>query len=220
MELLISNPMSESKNITLILAHGAGAPMDSGFMASLAALYREKGITLIRFEFPYMQERRTLGKKRPPDRAPKLITYWMTVVDQFINELKEDKATHLFIGGKSMGGRMATMLLAEYELPIEGCICFGYPYHPPGKPNKVRNEHFKDIEQSMLILQGERDTFGTKEEVLLYPNFSGVTHHWLKDGNHDLKPRKSAGVTHEQNIEEAVSASVAWMLERVTVYID
>ncbi len=210
MKLLISNPINESdnKDITLILAHGAGAPMDSEFMDSLAAIYSKQGVKVVRFEFPYMQERRTMGKKRPPDRAPKLVAYWKTIVDELIENAKGA----VFVGGKSMGGRMSTMLLAENELPIKGCVCFGYPYHAPGKPDKVRNEHFEHISQPVLILQGDRDAFGTREEVATYSGFPHVTHHWLKDGNHDLKPRKASGVTQEQNIQEAVLASVDWML--------
>lgn len=197
---------TESLGITLLFAHGAGAPMDSDFMNEVSALYSKKGIKVVRFEFPYMQERRLNGKKRPPDRAPKLLACWKGVVDAF-----SDDEGALFIAGKSMGGRMATLLMAEHNLPIKGCVCFGYPYHAPGKPEKVRNDHFSALTQPVLVLQGDRDAFGTRDEIERYVSFDKVQHHWLEDGNHDLKPRKKSGLTHEENIAEAVNVSADWM---------
>jgi predicted alpha/beta-hydrolase family hydrolase len=206
MDLLITESNCAQPIATLILAHGAGAPMDSEFMERVTALYSERGVRVVRFEFPYMEERRASGKKRPPDRAPKLLARWQEVVDSVL--LTSDS---VFIGGKSMGGRMATLLMAEHQLAIKGCICFGYPYHAPGKQDKVRNDHFSALTQPVLVMQGERDAFGTKEEVEAYAKFEMVNHHWLTDGNHDLKPRKASGVTHDQNIIEAVECSVNWI---------
>jgi len=209
MDFLVNEADKPDRKITLVLAHGAGAPMDSEFMNHIASLYAASGIRVLRFEFPYMQERRASGKKRPPDRAPKLITAWKEAFDEAVSENDA-----LFIGGKSMGGRMATLVMTEHDLAIKGCVCFGYPYHAPGKPEKVRNDHFSGLKQPVLVLQGDRDAFGTKEEISTYPEFSKVEHYWLTDGNHDLKPRKASGVTHDQNIEEAVRASVDWMISQ------
>ncbi|GLQ30091.1 hypothetical protein GCM10007876_05690 [Litoribrevibacter albus] len=183
--------------------------MDSEFMETVADLFAQRGVKVIRFEFPYMQERRATGKKRPPDRAPKLLECFRSVIAQAVEEGEQ-----LFIGGKSMGGRMATMLASEIDLPLTGCVCFGYPYHAPGKPEKVRNEHFEDASFPILILQGERDAFGTREEIAGYQEFDGVEHKWLVDGNHDLTPRKASGVTQEENLKNAVEMAVEWMKTR------
>jgi len=206
MDFLVNEANKPEQKMALVLAHGAGAPMDSEFMNQVASLYAASGVKVLRFEFPYMQERRLSGKKRPPDRAPKLIAAWKEAVDE---ALSSDQV--LFIGGKSMGGRMATLVMTEHDLAINGCVCFGYPYHAPGKPEKVRNDHFSELQQPVLVLQGDRDAFGTKEEISSYTDFALVKHHWLTDGNHDLKPRKASGVTHDQNIEDAVKASIEWM---------
>ncbi|MCG8611358.1 MAG: alpha/beta hydrolase, partial [Pseudomonadales bacterium] len=120
-------------DLCLILAHGAGAPMDSEFMNTISVNLVAEGIKVVRFEFPYMQKRRITGKKSPPDRQPKLLEAWREVIKPFSEE------RNLFIGGKSMGGRMATVLSAEQESSqvmdrIGGVVCMGYPFHPPGKP--------------------------------------------------------------------------------------
>ncbi|MFC3151152.1 alpha/beta family hydrolase [Litoribrevibacter euphylliae] len=211
MEFLTTKARNEDTGITFVFAHGAGAPMDSDFMNDVSELFADQGITVVRFEFPYMQKRRETGKKRPPDRAPKLLACWQEALAQLTSTYSS-----IFIGGKSMGGRMATMLAADPEvhaqqLPIKGCACFGYPYHAPGKPEKVRNEHFNDVFVPILILQGDRDAFGAKEEVSNYQVFEKVSHHWLNDGNHDLKPRKVSGTTHEANLQEAVKVAAEWM---------
>lgn len=211
MEFLTTKARNKDSGITFILAHGAGAPMDSDFMNEVSEAFSEHGISVVRFEFPYMQERRETGKKRPPDRAPKLLACWKEVIDQYAAT-----NTPLFIGGKSMGGRMATMVASDLNVQstegaVKGCVCFGYPYHAPGKPEKVRNEHFSDAKVPILILQGARDAFGTQEEVTNYPSFERVSLHWLNDGNHDLKPRKVSGTTHKANIEEAVNVAAGWM---------
>jgi predicted alpha/beta-hydrolase family hydrolase len=206
MEFITNPSKSGSSELTFLFAHGAGAPMDSDFMSEVADLFAERGVNVVRFEFPYMQERRVSGKKRPPDRAPKLLACFQEAIEQLALD-----SGHLFIGGKSMGGRMASMLAAESGLPIKGCMCFGYPYHAPGKPEKVRNEHFADLQVPILVLQGERDAFGTKEEILGYSTFDHVEHIWITDGNHDLKPRKASGVTQQENLVLAVESSVAWM---------
>lgn len=182
----------------LVLAHGAGAPMDSDFMEKMASLLAERGIGVIRFEFPYMRQRRNGGKKRPPDRQPVLLDHWRQVIEKLGNR----KA--LFIGGKSMGGRMASMLVDE--LPVQGCICLGYPFHPPSKPEKTRTEHLQALEAPVLIVQGTRDALGKQEEVAGYELSDSISLCWLEDGDHDLKPRVRSGFTHDQHLKQAADA--------------
>lgn len=182
----------------LVLAHGAGAPMDSDFMEQMASLLAERGVGVIRFEFPYMHQRRNGGKKRPPDRQPVLLDHWRQVIDQLGNKKS------LFIGGKSMGGRMASMLVDE--LPVRGCICLGYPFHPPSKPEKTRTEHLQALEAPVLIVQGTRDALGKQEEVAGYELSDSISLCWLEDGDHDLKPRVRSGFTHDQHLKQAADA--------------
>lgn len=200
--LLIDGP--DAAPVTIALAHGAGAPMDSDFMAAFAQGLAERGLRCVRFEFPYMHERRMDGKKRPPNRAPVLLETWRAVID----ELGRD---NLVIGGKSMGGRMASMIARELEdesAPVKGLVCLGYPFHPPGKPEKAegRMAHLTDIQTPTLILQGTRDTFGTAEQVPGFPLSPAIDVHWLEDGDHGFKPRKKSGRTEDQNWQHAIDA--------------
>lgn len=187
---------------TLILAHGAGAPMDTPFMNTIATGVAEAGIAVIRFEFPYMARRREDGKRRPPDRQPVLLDTWRTIFSSVAS-------TRVAIGGKSMGGRMAS-LIAD-EVGAAGLVCLGYPFHPPGKPERLRTEHLATMKTPTLILQGERDPFGTKAEVEGYELASAIAVQWLGDGNHDLAPRKKSGRTHEQNLAEAIAGIVGFL---------
>lgn len=189
--------------VTLVLAHGAGAPMDSDFMNRMTALLTERGICVVRFEFPYMAQRRTGGTKRPPDRAPKLLAHYAQVLDQLSGD------GPVFIGGKSMGGRMATMLAAERA--VAGVCVLGYPFHPPGKPDRLRTEHLPRIDCPVLICQGERDPMGRRDEVESLTLPEVVQLHWLADGDHDLKPRKASGLRHEDNLASAAAAIAAMM---------
>lgn len=180
-----------------IFAHGAGAPMDSDFMQNMAERLCTQGVRVIRFEFPYMVERRKNGKRRPPNRQLELLNCWREV----IVEVQRAYPAPLFIGGKSMGGRMATLLLGaeESELDVAGAICFGYPFHPQGKPEKLRTEHLIDMTAPILIVQGSRDALGNIDEVPEYALSEAVVLHWLDDGDHDLKPRVKSGFSHEQH---------------------
>ena len=184
----------------LLLAHGAGAGMESDFMQRMAALIAAAGVGVVRFEFPYMAERRQTGKKRPPDRQPLLLESWRQVLEDHAGQ------GPLFIGGKSMGGRMATVLAAELEAegrPVAGVACLGYPFHPPAKPEKLRTEHLQSLRTPVLILQGSRDPMGSREEVAGYPLSDAVCLSWLDDGDHDLKPRVKSGCSHEQHMVSA-----------------
>ncbi|MBX2830052.1 MAG: dienelactone hydrolase family protein [Rhodospirillales bacterium] len=188
----------ESANLTIVLAHGAGAPMDSPFMTEMAESLAGLGWRVARFEFPYMAKRRVDGKKRGPDRAPVLLEFFGKVVDQ----LGDPK--RLIIGGKSMGGRMASMVADD--LAVAGLVCLGYPFHPPGKPEKLRTEHLVGLKTPALICHGTRDPFGKPDEVAGYGLSDAIKLHWVEDGEHDFKPRKSSGRTQSQNITDAAKA--------------
>jgi uncharacterized protein len=198
--LLIDGPRSAAK--TIILAHGAGAAMDTDFMNVFAHGLAKHGLRVVRFEFPYMAARRDTGKRRPPDREPVLRETWLGVIESV-------KAKAVFIGGKSMGGRIAS-LVAD-EAGAAGLICLGYPFHPTDKPQQLRIEHLKTIKTPTLILQGERDPFGTREEVNGYKLSKHVRIHWLPDGDHSFKPRKLSGRTQEQNWAESIDAIAAFV---------
>lgn len=201
---LIDQPRGEVL-ATLLLAHGAGAPMDSDFMNALSEALASEGIRVLRFEFPYMTERRSNGRKRPPDRAPVLLS-------AFAAALADAGGEQLFIGGKSMGGRMATQLATETH--CRGVVCFGYPFHPPGKVEKTRLDHLGDMLAPALICQGERDPFGTRDEVSGYALPAAIQLEWLADGNHDLAPRKRSGLTQHDNIVRAARACREFMYQR------
>lgn len=175
---------------TLLLAHGAGAPMDSDFMNEMAGYLAAEGVSVMRFEFPYMAQRRTGGSKRPPNQQAQLLDCWRDVYAK----LRPYVAGRLAVGGKSMGGRMASLIADELE--VDALVCLGYPFHPVGKPEKTRVEHLTELKTPTLIVQGERDALGTREEVDGYALSSGIELHWLPTANHDLKPLKSAGVSH------------------------
>lgn len=115
----------------------------------------------------------------------------------------------IYIGGKSMGGRMAS-LVAD-ELGVAGLICLGYPFHPPGKPDKLRTAHLAGLQTPTLICQGERDTFGQRAEVAGYDLSSAINFEWLPDGDHSFKPRKRSGFTEADNLAAAAAACAAFI---------
>ncbi len=194
-ELLINGP--RRADCTIVLAHGAGAAMDTEFMDAFANGLAVRGLRVVRFEFPYMVQRRKTGKRRPPDREPILRETWLKVIDSVL-------ADRLIIGGKSMGGRIASLIADEAN--VVGLVCLGYPFHPTGKPDKLRVEHLKSIETPTLIAQGERDPFGNIDEVSGYTLSPNIQIHWLTDGEHSFKPRKASGRTAEENWQDAVDA--------------
>ncbi|WP_248914665.1 alpha/beta family hydrolase [Pseudomonas moorei] len=179
---------------TLILAHGAGAPMDSDWMSDMAARLAAQGVNVLRFEFPYMAQRRVDGGKRPPNPAPKLLECWREVYAV----VRRHVAGRLAIGGKSMGGRMAS-LLAD-EMGADALVCLGYPFYAVGKPEKPRVEHLAELKTRTLIVQGERDALGNRETVEGYALSPSIELMWLAAGDHDLKPLKASGFSHEQHL--------------------
>ena len=184
--------------IRILLAHGAGAGMEHDFLARLSALLAGPDIEVIRFNFPYMSKRALDGKRRPPDRQPVLLAHWREMVHQFAHP-------RLFLAGKSMGGRMAAALYDNEgdEMNAAGLLILGYPFHPPAKPDSWRGEVLKQIKTPTLLLQGERDTFGSRAELADFPFSPAVSVHWLTDGDHGFKPRKASGVSEQENLQQA-----------------
>lgn len=183
---------------TVVLAHGAGAPMDTPFMDAFAQGLAAAGLCVVRFEFPFMRARRSEGKRKPPDRAPVLLEAWRSVIAAL-----GDPGT-LVIGGKSMGGRMASMVADEAG--VKGVACLGYPFHPSGKPERTRTGHLESMRTPTLIVQGARDSLGKPEEVAGYALSKSIRVHWLEAGDHDFKPTKASGRTLEQNWQEGIAA--------------
>ena len=182
--------------LTFVFAHGAGAAMDSAFMNAFAAGLGERGIRVARFEFPYMARRRAENRKFPPDRQPVLLETWRAVIGAL------GGPGRLAIGGKSMGGRVAS-LIAD-EAGVRGLACLGYPFHAAGRPEKVRVEHLENLKTRTLILQGERDSLGNRSEVADYALSSAIRVEWLTDGDHGFKPRKASGASETGNWELAI----------------
>jgi predicted alpha/beta-hydrolase family hydrolase len=204
-ELLFDGP--GDAGWTLALAHGAGQPMRSPFMDGISRGLAAGGIRVVRFEFPYMAEMQRSGKRRPPDREPVLLETWSAVIDRLLDP--ETPREGLLIGGKSMGGRVAS-LLAD-ERPVAGLVCLGYPFHPPGRPEKTRVEHLRGLRTPTLICQGTRDPFGRPEEVKGYELSDAVHLAWIEDGEHSFKPRKASGRSLEDNLADAVQAVLGFV---------
>ena len=193
----------ENARTRFILAHGSGSDMDSPLLKSMAInlasqIKLDGGFSVVRFNFPYIDSIKKSGKRRPPDRADKLMESFQQIIQQQI----ETGAKVLFIGGKSMGGRIASMLCDE-EAQIKGLICLGYPFHPSAKPDKLRTKHLYDLQTPCLICQGERDRFGNRNEVSSYDLPEIIQIKWMKDGDHSFVPRKKSGITEADNLLHA-----------------
>jgi predicted alpha/beta-hydrolase family hydrolase len=186
---------------TLVLAHGAGGGMRTAFLTAVARGVGERGIRVVRFEFPYMQ-----AKRRAPDRQPVLLQAWRDVAAEL------GGGERLVIGGKSMGGRMASMVADE--LHVRGLVCLGYPFHPPGAPEKTRTEHLAALRTPTLILQGTRDPFGTRDDVAGYALSPAITIEWLEDGDHSFKPRASSGFTESEHLQRSVDAIATFVVKQ------
>lgn len=201
-EILWTKPEGDPLG-TVVLAHGAGAPMDANFMNRFAEAACALGLAVARFEFDYMAKRRTTGKKAPPPKAEKLIGEYQRALQLVLDDVDGP----LVIAGKSMGGRVAAALAGSESLPkrVLGVVCLGYPFHTPAKKELAdwRLEPLQNAKRPVLIAQGDRDQFGSQSEVseVELPEFVRV--HWLEDGNHDLAPRGQSPATWKGNIEEA-----------------
>ena len=189
----------------LVLAHGAGAGQHHPFMTVVAKGLAARGIDVVTFDFPYMRARR-----KAPDRPPVLEQAFREAVDA---ARQWSRAARLFIGGKSMGGRIATHLGAARPDTLGGIVVFGYPLHPPGKPDQMRVQHLPSITSPVLIVQGERDTFGTPLELkpALGSMTASVDLHVVPRGDHSLAV---AGRRREEVLDEVLDVVTTWMRGR------
>lgn len=206
----VANPIAQ-----VVFAHGAGADMHHEFMEHVSALLNKADINVLRFNFPYMDKRIALGKRYPPDRMPKLIDCYRRVIDHLPVIDSKETMLPLFIGGKSMGSRVAATIAEDDDvaLLIKGVFCLGYPFHPTKKPEELRLEPLQNTKKPVLILQGERDSLGSQAEIVQYEVSPLCRCLFLKDGDHSLKPRVKSGYTHQQHIETAVDAIVKFIEE-------
>jgi uncharacterized protein len=193
--LIIDGPADAP--LRLVLAHGAGAPMDSPFMSAVAKGVAGAGVRVVRFEFPYMAARRASGRRGAPDREPVLLRAWRGVI------AKLGDPARMVIGGKSMGGRIASMIADEAG--VAGLVCLGYPFHPPRNPARARVAHLEHLRTPALIVHGARDSFGRPEEVAGYHLSPAIRIEWIEDGDHSFKPRASSGRTAAQNLPRAIT---------------
>ena len=192
----------EHPTARFVFAHGAGAGMDTSFMQVVARLLAERGIASLRFEFGYMAARRQGGTRKPPPKAERLMDEYRAAVAGV------PSGVPLLIGGKSMGGRVASLVADELHAQghIAGLVCLGYPFHPPNKPDQLRTAHLQGLVCPALIVQGERDPFGPRHEVEAMRLSPAIRYHWAGDGDHDLGPRGGSGFTRKGNLAAAADA--------------
>jgi predicted alpha/beta-hydrolase family hydrolase len=198
----VGYPAEGGSGALLVLGHGAGAGQKHPFMVATAKGLADRGIAVITFDFPYMRERRGA-----PDKAPVLEQSFREV----ISAAREWSGNaRLFIGGKSMGGRMATHLGAQGLDALKGIVALGYPLHPPGRPDKPRTEHLPSIRVPVLIVQGERDTFGTPAELepVIATMTAQVTLHVVRGGDHSLTVR---GRKKDDAFADVLDVTAAWI---------
>jgi len=184
-DFLVTGP--QDAEITIVLAHGAGGAMDTTWMENMSSALADKGLRVVRFEFDYMAAQRSTGKRPPPPRAELLKQEYEAVIDELGSQ------ETLVIAGKSMGGRVASMIADELRNKgkISGLLCLGYPFHPIGKPQSLRTAHLEEMKTPTLICQGTRDLFGSREEVSGCKLSKMTEILWLEDGDHDFRPRKA-----------------------------
>lgn len=208
MDMIATGPVDAAAH--LLLAHGAGAGAATPFMTTMAEQLTTRGIRVLRFEFGYMAARTAGGKRRPPPRAETLMAEYEAAVAEAAARLPS--GSRLLIGGKSMGGRVASMIAERQhaERRIAGLVCLGYPFHPPGKPEQTRTAHLAELTCPALIVQGERDPFGNRDDVAGYQLSPRIDIIWMSDGDHDFGPRGGSGFTRKGNLAAAADAVAAF----------
>lgn len=203
---------AKSPKALVIFAHGAGADKSSSFMDAMALALVAEQISVLRFNFDYMNKRLVDGKRYPPERMPKLLSAMAQVINEQSDELP------LFLAGKSMGGRVAATITSQLgdvdELigfnaaqGIKGTICYGYPFHPSAKPGSLRLAPLQERIRPVIIIQGERDKLGDRAEIECYEVAECCQIHFVEDGDHDLKPRVKSGFTHQAHIKTAAKVT-------------
>lgn len=204
--LLYSAPKQNKANTTIILAHGAGANQLSGFMKLFASGLAQRGFDVLTFNFVYME----LGRNAP-DQKVKLESCYRAVIDATSRHRKL-KSNRLIIGGKSMGGRIASQVAAAGDERIAGLVFLGYPLHPPGQPQKLRTDHWPSIKVPMLFVQGTRDSLGTPDEInpILKKMKLPAEIYVIQTGDHSFKVQKSAGIAQADVFERAMDHIAQW----------
>ena len=207
--MLDAAPKKLRLDITLILGHGAGAGQLHPFMRLFASGLPERGIDALTFNFVYMEQRRSV-----PDPKAKLESCYLAIIDAATRH-KKLKGNTLAIGGKSMGGRIASQVAAQPERAdqIAALVFLGYPLHPPGRPDKLRDTHLPEIKAPMLFVQGSRDTFGTPDELraVFKKHHLSPTLHVVEGGDHSLKVPKSLGVPQDEIYAATMDQIVSWL---------
>jgi len=207
--LLYSAPKKLRTGSTLILGHGAGANQLSGFMRLFANGLAERGLDIVTFNFLYMEQGRHV-----PDPKPKLEACYLSVINTASGH-KKLKGNRIAIGGKSMGGRIASQVAAQPEgaQAVGALVLLGYPLHPPGRPDKLRDSHLPEIKAPMLFIQGSRDTFGSPDELraVFKKHHLDPTLHVVEGGDHSLKVPKSLGVPQDEIYAAAMDRIVSWL---------
>ena len=199
---------SDSATAALVVGHGAGAGQNSPFMVRTAEGLAARGIAAATFDFPYM----TAGKSGP-DRPPVLEQAWRDAIARARTELS---GLPLFIGGKSMGGRIASQVASQGVEGVSGMVFLGYPLHPPGKPERRRDAHLPAIAQPMLFVQGSRDPFGTADEIrALLPALQHATLHEIPNGDHSFKVSGRGAPKPDQVLNGILDMVKSWIFERV-----
>jgi len=192
----------------IVLGHGAGSDHLHPFMVALQTGIAAEGIAAITFNFPYREQGRNA-----PDRTPVLEAAFERVVETVRERLSPGA---LFLGGKSLGGRMASHLAAK-GVECRGLVFFGYPLHPPNRPDKARTAHLPDIRCPMLFLAGTRDSLS--DLSLLRGTLQGLrprpTLHVIEGADHSFKVLKRSGRTHEEVVSELISVACAWMKSKL-----
>ena len=189
----------------LLLTHGAGAGQDSAFLVALRQALAQAGIQTLAIEFAYLRRMRHEGRRRPPPRVERLVDE----LAGWRDTLTEHLATPPWLGGKSMGGRVASMLAARDGAP--GLVLCGYPFHPPRRPATLRLDHWPALACPTLVVQGERDPFGTRQEVADYDLPAVAELQWLADGEHDWRPRRRSGHDQASLIRQAACGIADFM---------
>jgi len=194
--------------VTIVLGHGAGADQLSGFMRMTAADLAARGLDAMTFNFLYKEQGRSV-----PDPKARLESCYRAVIEA-AGQHRQFKGNKLVIGGKSMGGRIGSQVAAENSQGIDGLVFLGYPLHPPGRPDKLRDEHLKNIEPPMLFVQGSRDAFGTEEEIraIIKKHRLPATLYVVASGDHSFKVPKSVK-PQQQVYEEVMDEVVRWCRE-------
>jgi len=196
------------QTLPIYLAHGAGVGhKNSDFLQRISRRLEEKGCPVIPVTFAYMQEQEVTGKKRPPPRFD-------TLIPEFADYLSasESASDPLIVAGKSMGGRVATQLTSDNR--VKGVICFGFPFHPPGKPEKHRLAFLEAVDVPCLIIQGTRDVFGKPIWVLEQKLNKNIEIMWVEGADHDFKTLKKQAITQDEVVSMVASMVKSWLSEK------